>query len=103
MAGGKELSTDDPEVKKAADFAVGQLAGQSNSLVPPKLEEVRVTWTLQKQRHLAPPVCWDHARCVRWLWVRHQQHAAIWHRTHQLQPGSLLQCNVALIGACLTL
>ena len=44
MAGGKELSTDDPEVRKAADFAVGQLAGQSNSLVPPKLEEVRATW-----------------------------------------------------------
>ena len=41
MAGGKNVATDDPEVRKAADFAVGQLAGQSNSLVPPKLEEVR--------------------------------------------------------------
>jgi len=40
MAGGKELATDDPGVRKAADFAVGQLAGQSNSLVPPTLEEV---------------------------------------------------------------
>lgn len=41
MAGGKDAATDDPEVRKAAEFAVGQLAGQSNSLVPPKLDEVR--------------------------------------------------------------
>jgi hypothetical protein len=40
MAGGKEVATDDPEVRKAAEFAVGQLAAQSNSLVPPQLKEV---------------------------------------------------------------
>jgi len=40
LGGTKDVSVDDPEVKKAAEFAVQQLAGQSNSLVPPKLKEV---------------------------------------------------------------
>ena len=40
LGGAKDVSVDEPEVKKAAEFAVQQLAGQSNSLVPPKLKEV---------------------------------------------------------------
>ena len=42
LGGPKQLSVDDAEVKAAAEFAVKQLAAQSNSLMPPTLKEVCV-------------------------------------------------------------
>lgn len=42
LGGPKQLSIDDAEVKAAAEFAVKQLAAQSNSLMPPTLKEVCV-------------------------------------------------------------
>ena len=39
--GGEPLAVDSRGVQDAAEFAVRELAAQSNSLVPPKLKEVR--------------------------------------------------------------
>ena len=42
LGGFKEVDASSPEVQHVVQYAVGELAQQSNSLSPPKLEEVRL-------------------------------------------------------------
>ena len=60
--GGEPLAVDSRSVLDAAEFAVGELAAQSNSLAPPKLKEVRLSLPNRGIEGLHSGI-----QCINWL------------------------------------